>query len=131
MDRRQERILKILVIDAKRRLEGRDHVADDIFRRIMEKRRHPFGPVEIEIEMRGYALDQQRMLGDRKSVGALGLAVPARHPCKPMRDIFDLDVERRGVEEIEPSPGQHALPGARRFPHSRHGIHRASFATAS
>src|SRR5689334_12116127 len=30
-----------------------------------------------------------------------------------MRDVFELDVERRGVEQIEPAAGQHALPGAR------------------
>jgi hypothetical protein len=29
-----------------------------------------------------------------------------------MRDILDLDVERRGIEQIKPAPAQHALPSA-------------------
>ena len=45
---------------------------------------------------------------------AAGLAVPARDAGEPMRDVGDLDVERRGVEQVEPAAGQHALPGARR-----------------
>ena len=59
-------------------------------------------------------LDQQRVLGDREGVVADGLAVPAGDAGKPVRDVGDLDVERRGVEQIEPAAGQHALPGARR-----------------
>ena len=42
-----------------------------------------------------------------------GLAVPARDAREPVRDIRHLDVERGGVEEVEPAPRQHALPGAR------------------
>ena len=30
-----------------------------------------------------------------------------------MGDVLDLDVEGRRVQEIEPAPAQHALPGAR------------------
>src|SRR5689334_14078435 len=44
---------------------------------------------------------------------AAGLAVPARHPRQAMGDIFDFDVERRGVEQIEAASREHALPGAR------------------
>jgi hypothetical protein len=29
-----------------------------------------------------------------------------------MRDVLDLDIERGGVEQVEPPAGQHALPGA-------------------
>jgi hypothetical protein len=29
-----------------------------------------------------------------------------------MADVADLDVDRRGIQEIEPPPAQHALPGA-------------------
>jgi hypothetical protein len=32
-----------------------------------------------------------------------------------MRDVFDLDVERRRIQEIEAAPGEHALPGSLRF----------------
>ncbi|MGY3293718.1 hypothetical protein ACVWWP_006785 [Bradyrhizobium sp. LM3.6] len=31
-----------------------------------------------------------------------------------MRDVADLDVERGGIEQIEPPARQHALPGAGR-----------------
>jgi hypothetical protein len=30
-----------------------------------------------------------------------------------VRDVLDLDVERGGVEQVEPPPRQHALPGAK------------------
>ena len=46
--------------------------------------------------------------------GADRLPVPARDAGEPMGDVLDLDVERRGVEEVEPAPGEHPLPGARR-----------------
>ena len=59
-------------------------------------------------------LDQQRMLGDREGVVADRLAVPAGDAREPVRDVGDLDVERRGVEQVEPAARQHALPGARR-----------------
>ena len=54
------------------------------------------------------------MLRDRKDVRPVGLAVPARDARETMRDVLDLDVERGGVEQIEPAARQHALPGARR-----------------
>src|SRR4051794_30161679 len=44
---------------------------------------------------------------------APGLPVPPRDAGETMRDVGDLDVERRGIEQIEPASGQHALPGAR------------------
>src|SRR6185295_9022100 len=45
---------------------------------------------------------------------AFGLAVPARDARKTVRDVLDLDVERRGIEEIQSAAGKHALPGAGR-----------------
>ncbi len=52
------------------------------------------------------------MLGDREGVRALGLAVPARHPGQAMGDVLDLDIQRAGLQQIEPAAAQHALPGA-------------------
>ena len=49
-----------------------------------------------------------------KICGADGLAVPARHPGEAVGDVLDLDVERGGIEQVEPAARQHALPGARR-----------------
>src|SRR6516164_9028135 len=72
------------------------------------------------------------MLSHREDMRALGLAVPACDAGKPVRDVLDLDVERRGVEQIEPSARQHALPGARRRGASgAFGSHQASFANAA
>ncbi len=42
-----------------------------------------------------------------------GLAVPAGHAGQAVGDVLDLDVQRRGVEQVEPAARQHALPGAR------------------
>ena len=59
-------------------------------------------------------LDQQRVLRDGEDVRALGLAVPARDAREAVRDVLDLDVERGGIEQVEPAARQHALPCARR-----------------
>ena len=48
--------------------------------------------------------DQERMLGDGEDVRALGLPVPTGNSREPMGDVCDLDVERRGVEQVEPAP---------------------------
>src|SRR5262249_47991119 len=40
--------------------------------------------------------------------------VPARHAGEAMSNVFDLDVERRRIEEIEPAARQHPLPRPRR-----------------
>ena len=55
-----------------------------------------------------------RVLGDGKGVLAHRLPVPARHPGQAVGDVLDLDVERGGVQQVEPAAGKHALPGARR-----------------
>ena len=70
------------------------------------------------IEARALArdgFDQERMLGHREDVRALGLPIPTGNAREPMRDVGDLDVERRGVEQVEPAPREHALPGAKRL----------------
>ena len=53
------------------------------------------------------------MLRDREDLGPLRLAIPAGHARQAMGDVGDLDVDRRGVDQVEPPPRQHALPGAR------------------
>ncbi len=113
MDGGEQPVFEGLVVDAERRLERRDHVADHIFRRIVQKRHEPRMAVEIAVEMAGDLLDEHAVLGHREGMVALGLAVPARHAGEPMGDVLDLDVERRGIEQVEPAPRQHALPGAR------------------
>jgi len=51
-----------------------------------------------------HGFDQQRVLRHREDMRAAGLPVPARDPRQPMGDVGDFDVERRGVEQIEPAP---------------------------
>src|SRR5216684_2432359 len=43
------------------------------------------------------------MLRHREDVIPVGLSVPARHAGEAVSNIFDLDVERRRIEEIEPA----------------------------
>jgi hypothetical protein len=50
------------------------------------------------------------VLRHRKDMRPAGLTVPARDPRQPMRDIRDLDIERRGVQQIKPPTRQHPLP---------------------
>ena len=45
---------------------------------------------------------------------AAGLAVPAGDEGEAVGDVLDLDVERRGVEQVEPAPREHPLPRPRR-----------------
>jgi hypothetical protein len=43
---------------------------------------------------------------------AVGLPVPAGDAGEAVRDVFQLNIERRRVEQIEPAARQHALPSA-------------------
>ena len=76
-------------------------------------------------------LDQQRMLRDRKDFRPLRLAVPARDPREAVSDIGDFDVERRGVDQVEPAARQHALPGAGLRLGAHHGARLPSSAQAA
>ena len=78
----------------------------------MQQRHHaPFG--------RGFGgnqpvnpLDQQRVLGNRVGKFANGLPIPAGDKGETMGDVLDLDIQGRGVEQIKPAAGKHALIGA-------------------
>jgi len=94
------------------RLERRDHVTEDVFGGVVEKERQPGGRREVRPQIGADRLHQQRMLRHRKDVVADRLPVPARDAREAVRDVLDLDVERGGIEEVEPPPRQHALPGA-------------------
>src|SRR5262245_278110 len=111
MDRREQARFHRLVGVADDRLEWRYHVADHVFRGIVQQNAQTRCPVEPRARARD-RFDQQRMLGDGQDVRALGLPVPAGDAREPVRDVGDLDVERGRVEQIEPAPGQHALPSA-------------------
>jgi hypothetical protein len=83
------------------RLERRDHVADHIFGGVMEKRGKALGRGGSGVTHAVYALDQQAMLGDGEGVIAGGLAVPAGDAREPVRNISDLDVERRRIQQVQ------------------------------
>ena len=60
----------------------------------MEQSGEPRLAVEIVLFMDQEGFHQQAMLGHRKGMWALGLAIPARHPCQAMGDVLDFDIER-------------------------------------
>src|SRR5690606_16421520 len=105
-------LLDRLVILAKGGLERRDHVADHIFGRIVQERGELPGGRGGARRCTEDLLHQKRVLRDGEGVVAARLSVPARHAGKPVRYVGDLDVERRGIEEVETAPGKHALPRA-------------------
>ena len=67
--------------------------------------------IQVRLQVDADLLDHEGMLGDGEGVVARGLAIPSGDPRQSMGDILDLDVEGRGVKQVQPSPGQHALPG--------------------
>ena len=126
MDGGEQPLLESLVVDADRRLERADHVADDVFGRIMEQAGEPPAAFETRRLPTGDVLDEEAVLGDREGMVALGLAVPAGDARQAVGDVLDLDVERRGAEKVEPPPRQHPLPRPRRnlaaAAHERRGV---------
>ena len=61
--------------------------------------------------------DQQAVLRDGEDVRADRLSVPARDAGEPVRDVVELHIERRGIEQVEPPPREHPLPDARFLGH--------------
>src|SRR5262245_27568049 len=66
----------------------------------------------LGLKLGGDALDEKTVLRHRERMSAARLSVPARDARKSMSDVFNLDVERRGIEQVESPSAQHALPGA-------------------
>src|SRR5262245_45782311 len=113
MDSGEDACLHGLVRIADYGLERSDDVADHIFGPVVQQHGDPGLAVKPRPPMRD-GFDQQRVLCDRENMRARSLAVPARDTGEAVRDIRDFDVERGRIEQIEPAPRQHALPGARR-----------------
>ena len=78
MNRRKQPFFHRLVVSTKHHLERRDHVADDIFRRIVQQRREPEADIEARRLLAHHGFDQQRVLRHRENMRAAGLPVPAR-----------------------------------------------------
>ena len=106
--------LETLVAEAQRRLEGRDHVADDVFGGVVQQGgQTPLG-LQPRPDVSGDLLDHAGVLGHREGVLADRLPVPAGDPGQAVGDVLDLDVEGRRIEQVEATARQHALPGAGR-----------------
>ncbi len=112
VDRGLQPLLEGLVVDAERRLEGRDHVADHIFGGVVQQGGQAPARLHVRPDMGEDLLDDDRVLGDREGVLADGLAVPARDPGQAVGDVLDLYIHGRGVEQVQPAARQHPLPGA-------------------
>src|SRR6185295_6198920 len=59
------------------------------------------------------ALYQHTVLRHGKCMLALGLAVPSRHARQSVCDVLNFDIQRRGIQQVQPATAEHALPGAR------------------
>ncbi len=112
MNCREKFELQVFVINADGCLEWTDEVTDNIFRRVVQKRHETGFAGEQGLELRRQPFHQNAMLCDGEGVLAFGLAVPARYARQTMRDVLDLDIQRRGVEQIESATAEHSLPGA-------------------
>src|SRR4051812_29284571 len=112
MNGREQPQLDRLVAVTDHRLEGRDHVADHIFGGVVQQHGKSSAAVEPRYLLPRQYLDQQSVLRHRIDMRALGLAVPARDAGEAMGNVFELDIERRRVKQVEPAARQHALPGA-------------------
>ncbi len=90
-DRGEQPALDLLVVAADRRLERRDHVADHIFRRVVQQRRQPRRAWRAGRERAKDRLDQQRMLRDgedlrpRASGRSSARRAPGRARCRRSR----------------------------------------------
>src|SRR3954451_12097905 len=78
VDRRRQPVLDGFVGVPDNSLEGRDHVSDDVFGRIMEEKGDSPGLRTRGLKMRSDRLDQKRVLRNGKDVGPDRLSVPAR-----------------------------------------------------
>ena len=110
VDRSEQAVLHRFVGAADDRLERRDHVADHVFGRVVQHQREGEPSIDVAVLLPRDLADEQRVLRHRKNVLAHGLAVPACDPGEAVGDVLDFDVERRGVEQVEPASRQHPLP---------------------
>src|SRR5262249_32986198 len=122
-NRLKQLALEGFVVKRQGRLERAYQIADHVFRRIVDESRKPVASIELGGERARNGFDQEGMLRDRKSMIADCLAVPTRDPRETVRDILDLDVERRRVQQVQPASAQHTLPGPRGWRGKpRHGL---------
>ena len=89
------------------------HVADDIFRRVVQQDREAALVVESRNLGARQRLNQQGVLSNGEDVRPLRLPIPAGNARQSVRYILQFDIKRGGVEQVEAPPREHALPCAR------------------
>ena len=112
MHRRRQPRVQLAIARTDSGFHRADHVADHIFRRVVQQRRQPPSRRLTGVQSRKDLFHQQRMLGHRIGPVAPRLAVPARDEGQSVGDILDFDIHRRRVQQVEPPARQHPLPRA-------------------
>src|SRR5690606_14883710 len=80
-------------------LEWRDHVADDVFRRVMQQRHHLALAVGFVAAPEDF-LHYKAMLCNGKCVVSASLAIPTRHSRQAMGNVGDLNVQRGWIKQV-------------------------------
>ncbi len=93
--------IQLSVFGANRCFDGAYHVADHIFRRIVQKCCQLPARGNSRILAAKNLFHQQRMFCHRIGPVALGLTIPPRDKGQPMGNVFDFDVHRRRVEQVQ------------------------------
>ena len=57
--------------------------------------------VQPRFQLHAQGFNNDAMLRHRKSMRALGLTIPPRDSRKAMSNVFDLDIHRRRIEQIQ------------------------------
>ena len=113
MDRPLQIVLEATIIEAQGGFERGYHIADDVFRCVMQQGHQPVRYADLRVDVGADIFDNQAVLGDGKAMFAKGLSVPARNARQPQGDVVDLDIDGRRIEQVQPPSGEHTLPGAR------------------
>jgi len=102
--------LDVLIAVAQNCLEWRDHIAHDVFWRIMQERQQTRAWIKPWFEMHAEGFDNNAMLRHGKGMSAFGLPIPPRNPREAMSNIFNLDIHRGWVNQVQTPTRQHTLP---------------------
>jgi hypothetical protein len=107
---RQEPVFDGFIIAPNHRFKRRDHIADDIFGRVMQQGCQTIGLWKACLHRDKNSLYQHRMLRHRENGRPNGLTIPSRHSSQSVRNILDFDIEWRRIKQVQPTARQHPLP---------------------
>ncbi len=101
MDRGGQSCIQVLVSGSDGGFDRADHVADHIFRGIVQQGRQlPFGR-DARRHPAEQCFHQKRMLGHRIGMITARLPVPARDEGKAVGNILDLDIDRGWIQQVK------------------------------